>query len=146
MSEAEETQVMRPLGAETPINEDVVQMYGERWKVRERCLVRIAALTDSAGRVLDPQNWRSAYVGAYAEATFADEEGSAGRSVAQLRHLIYLEGGSYRATCDMLRTSSGVLSEPYPGRIELATKRTCYVFERVVEPEASRIARVLEIL
>ena len=65
-------------------------------------------------------------------------------SVAQLRCRGYAqEDGGFRATRDMLRTSSGVLSVGDEGLV-LVTKRTRYAFRRVVGEEARVVEQVID--
>ena len=130
-------------GLFTPIDaDDVIRMHGQTWRVRERSLVRVEAMTEPSGSALGSSNWRGSYVGVYGRATFADDVENLGRSVVQLRSLTYPEEEGLRTTHDMLRTSSGVIEED-EDTIVLVTRRTRYVFRRVVGEEAERVEACL---
>lgn len=129
-----------------PVSDDVVLMHGQVWRVREKGLVQIVEIGDPSGAPLGSSNWRSAYVGAYGKATFADDAMGSDLSVAQVRCLVYAqEDGGFRATRDMLRTSSGILTAA-DGGLVLVTKRTRYVFRRVEGEEAQAVERAIESL
>ncbi len=130
----------------SPVGDDVVLMHGQVWRVREKGLVRIEGMTDPSGTPLASTNWRSAYVGAYGRATFADDAMGGGLWVAQVRCLVYPEAGGLRATRDILRTSSGTLEEGEDGAYTLVTRRTRYVFRRVEGAEADAVEAALEAL
>ena len=68
-------------------------------------------------------------------ATFADDVDDTGRSVVQVRGLAYPGACGLRATNDILRTSSGSLTQE-GDLLTLTTRRTRYVFRRVAEAEA----------
>ena len=133
-----------------PVDDDVVLMHGQVWRVRERGLVRIDELTDPNGAPLGATNWRSTYVGSYGRATFAEDAMGSGLWVVQIRCLVYCDpDGSLRATRDILRTSSGELREDGVGEggsCTLVTRRTRYVFRRVGGDEASMVENVLAAL
>ena len=123
--------------------DDVIRMHGQVWRVRERTLVCIEGLTEPSGSALGPSNWRGGYVGVYGRATFADDMEGSGRSVVQVRSLAYPEADGLRVTCDMLRTSSGVIEDDGEA-IVLITRRTRYVFRRVQGDEARRVEACLD--
>lgn len=131
------------MGSETelfkPVDDDVVLMHGQVWRVREKGLVRIEELSNPDGGPLGSTNWRKDYVGSYGKAMFADDAMGGDLSVVQVRCLVYDTGdGGLRASHDILRTSSGQLIED-GDLITLVTKRTRYVFRRVTGEEAERV-------
>ena len=132
-----------------PVDDDVVLMHGQVWRVREKGLVRIEELTDPQGAPLGTTNWRTAYVGSYGRATFAEDAMGSGLWVVQVRCLVYREpDGSLRATRDILRTSSGEIQEGWAdgaGRdvCTLVTRRTRYVFRRIDGEEAELVEAAL---
>lgn len=129
----------------SPVGDDVVRMHGQVWRVRARALVAIEAITDPAGASLGAANWRSSYVGAFGRASFADM-GEGGLWVAQVRDLAYPDGeGGLRCTCDILRSSSGMLDrDDAAGAYTLVTKRTRYVFRLLVGDEAVRVGAAID--
>ena len=119
----------------SPVSDgDVVRMHGQMWRVRLRCPVRIEELTEPGGGNLAAANWRSSYAGGVGRATFADDVDDTGRSVVQVRGLAYPGACGLRATNDILRTSSGSLTQE-GDLLTLTTRRTRYVFRRVAEEE-----------
>ena len=128
-----------------PVDDDVVLMHGQVWRVREKGVVKIEDLTDPDGSELGVSNWRNAYVGAYGRATFADDAMGGELSVVQVRCLVYCVDGAYNATRDILRTSSGLLVEE-DGVITLTTKRTRYVFSRVDGDVAAAVDAAIDAL
>lgn len=123
-------------------SDDVIRMHGQTWRVRERCLICVEDLTEPSGLALGPSNWRGGYVGVYGRATFADDTEGLGRSVVQVRSLTYPNEQGLRCTHDMLRTSSGLIEDD--GEIVvLVTRRTRYVFRRVVGDEARKLEACL---
>ncbi len=119
------TELFAPVG-----DGDTVRMHGQMWKVRLRCPVRIEELTEPAGGALGTANWRSGYVGVIGQATFADDVEGTGKSVVQVKCLAYPDENGLRETTDMLRTSSGTLTDD-GSVLTLTTRRTRYVFRRV---------------
>jgi len=126
-----------------PVGDDVVLMHGQVWSVREKALVQIVELTDPEGVELGTSNWRSAYVGAYGRATFADDSTGGDLSVVQVRFLVYESPDGLEATRDILRTSSGYLTEE-DGKLVLTTKRTRYVFKRLEGAIAQEVDAVID--
>ncbi len=129
-----------------PVEDDVVLMHGQVWRVREKGLVCIESLTDPSGTPLGSTNWRCAYVGAYGRATFADDAMGGDLWVAQVRCLVYREPGGLRATRDILRTSSGLIEEGDEGTFTLVTRRTRYVFRLVEGDEAQEVETAIDAL
>lgn len=129
MADKDVTELFRPVS-----DDDIVRMHGQTWRVRLRCAVRIDELTEPSGGTLAAANWRSSYAGVLGRATFADDMEGAGRSVVQVRGLTYPEPDGLRETNDILRTSSGILTQE-GDLLALTTRRTRYLFHIVDESE-----------